>query len=94
MIVNGKVNAVLFGELVEQVEGIIGRLGHDRLDAHVLGEVEQFAAAVVIKPANPVIHQFDPGIGQFRLDFACERSAVMESLNWPFGMSLLTAWPG
>ena len=41
---HGQVDLVLLAELLDHVERLGGWLGHKRLDAHLLGEVERLAA--------------------------------------------------
>ena len=60
MIVDGDADAVLAAEFVEHFHWRFVRLGHDGLDAHVLGKIEDFAAVRLVfgQIANAVIDQF------------------------------------
>ena len=84
VIVQGDVNAVLLGELVEQVESVRRRLGHDRLQAHVLGELEDAAGLLLVggQAHHAVVQRGQPGGLEPLLDLRPKlRRAVVVELD-------------
>jgi len=62
VIVDRYADLVLLAEPVDQSDGVLRRLGHDRLDAHVAREIEHLAAlALVVRQAHhAVVDQLEP----------------------------------
>ena len=61
MVVDGQIDSELGAELVDRVKIVLIRLGHERFDAHLLGELEMLPVVA----ADAEIDHFDAGIGQF-----------------------------
>jgi hypothetical protein len=87
VVVQGDVDLVLLAQLVQLVEVFEGRLRDERLDAHVLGELE----GRLVGGADAEVHQLQALVGQALLDLlaSLRRQPGADLLVGPVGAELL-----